>query len=288
MKRAIIAIALATLACSEALTARPPNALPEGIGVDVQAPERVPYTPSLLGTGPTSVVVVIANQGAEPLDVSKLALRVVAARPGLSLECPEEEGYADHDPAVLEPGKSHRFAREVDCRLPFAGRYTLSVAVALGPERAWRPAKTRELEVTAPPELAPRLMDDRGLIATIGATRFAGNATKRGHPRVGIALSNVGAGPIELPPVRVETRARHRDAPWSCTSTAAALSFPTRLESGSVHRRSVDVACLGFDAPGPYDVEIVLGIGDDRQIPLGSLRIDIGDDPAYVLPAPLR
>lgn len=271
------------LSCTEALAPSPARS-PEPVRIEVRSPERLPYTPSLLGTGPARVAIVIENRGAETLDVSNLALKLDAARAGLAVECldrPDARGSSD--PSALRPGQSHTFERALDCRLPLAGRYDVAVAVAFGRDRGWRVIRTYALEVVAPPELAPRAIDDSGLYATIGAAPVAGSPTKQGHPRVAIALTNTGATPIELPALRVETRVRRKDTPWTCTSTATRLAAPAALAAGGIHREPFEVSCLGFDVEGAYDVEVVLLVGADRAVSLGHLRIDVqDDDPAHV------
>lgn len=286
MKRALVGVAVVLISCTEALPPATSAPAPDPVHIEVRSPERVPYTPSLLGTGPTTIAVAIANRGAAPLDVSKLAVRIDAVWQGIAVECRSQAETRSREPSVLRPGEAHSFERAVDCRLPLAGRYAVTVAVAFGADRTWRTVRTYALEVTAPPELAPRALDDHGLVATIGASPAAGNAEKRGHPRVAIALANTTADGMALPPLRVETRARRTSAAWACSSTAS-FAAPATLAAGEIYRAPVDVSCLGFDVAGAYDVEVVLLVAD-RAIALGSLRIEVSDDPARVLPAPIR
>lgn len=272
------------LACTEA----PPQS-PHDVGgyrVDVQAPERMAYAPALLGTGPTPMKVVVVNEGAEPLDVSKLSLRFDASGGGVAVHCTEDADPRTSEPGVLAPGARFAFERGVDCRLPLAGPYRVEVFVAFGRDRTWRLVRTYGVDVIAPPGLEPRPLNDSGLLGTIGAAPLAGSADRRGHPRVGLALTNTGGIPIELPPLRVETRATRAGSPWACTSPAVRLSAPPALAAGATHREPFEVGCLGLDVHGQYDVEVMLLVGEDRRVSLGHLRIDVTDDPARVLPAP--
>lgn len=280
---------LAIAACTEAPPQSPHDT--DRFTLDVRSPDAVTYVPSLLGTGPMPLTVTVANQSDEMLDVSALALRIEATQAGLALRCDEQAEGRRAEPTQLAPGKSFTFRRELDCRLPLAGTYAVAVAVAFGRERTWRTVRSYALDVSAPEGLEPRALDDTGLFATIGAAPLAGAPTKGGHPRAAIALTHTGPTPLELPPMRVETRVRRSDTPWACTSKSAMLATPPALAPGAVYREPFDVTCLGLDVPGIYDVEVLLWMGrsspaartaalGERAVPLGHLRIEVEDDPA--------
>lgn len=283
-------LALTSASCTEGT---PPHSPHDGaresgrVMVEVHAPSSVPYAPALLGTGPAPVMVVVANDGVEPLDVSRLAVRFEASGGGVAVRCVDEAPPRTAEPTTLAAGARRTFDRSLDCRLPLAGPYQVAVSVAFGRDRAWRLVRTYEVEVVAAAGLEPRPLNDSGLVATIGGALESGTADRRGHPRIALALINTGTVPLEIPPLRVETRVRRQETPWTCTSAAVPLSSPPAIAAGATFRHPFDVSCLGFDVRGSYDVEVVLLVGSDRAVSLGHLRIDVTDDPARVLPAPL-
>lgn len=282
-RRAALALVMAA-ACTEA----PPQTALEAAGaaIDVHAPERAAIAPALLGTGPSFVDVTVANRGNSPLDVSKLALRLEATWGEMTLECVQTAEVRAPEPSVLLPGKSFTFERALDCRLPLEGRYEVRTFVAFGRDRSWRQVSIYDLEVTAPPGLEARPVNDSGLFATIGASPVAGGSSRLGHPRAALALTNSSSIPLELPPMRVETRVLRDGAAWSCVSAAKPLATPPALGAGAVHREPFDVSCLGFDVPGRYDVEVILLVGADRAVSLGHVRIEVQSDPARLRHAP--
>ena len=266
----------------------------EAVSVEVHAPSRVRYERSALGAERPRVVIAVTNADAGvdagSVDVSGLRLTVTAVREGVLFRCADDAGPPPgaREPSSVAPRSTATFERDLDCALPLVGTYAVRVAVSFG-HAAWsqpRVVKSFVLVVTAPPNAEPRAVAAvPGLWAAVGASGvlFGGSGQ---HGKVGLALVNAGAGPIELPPLRLRLRVYRAGGSIACEDAPHSVAAPAALGAGAVHRQPLEVPCLNLELPGDYEVEARL-IAPGGESPIGRLGVHVASEPSLVV-APLR
>lgn len=292
-RRGAIAIAVALAACTPSAPTAPPMA-PTAVtiesapatgeaAVEIRAPVRARYVPHLLGPSRPTLGVAVTNRGGGPLDVSNLQVRLEAAREGVAFRCAEKVGAPGgvREPAMLAPGQTFTFERDLDCALPLEGTYAVRVAVSFGtgPWAAPRDVRTFTLSVASIKTEAPRAVEGvEGLWAALGASGVV-EGPAGAHGRIAVAIVNGGRVPLELPPLRLALRVTKRGTPIPCEDEPTALRSPRVLGAGGVYREPIEVSCIGLGHPGTYDVEARLLQPGDRETQLGTLRIVVDDAP---------
>ena len=264
-----------------------------GVSVDVRAPLRARYDPTLTGAARPSLAVVVTNRSARPLDVSDLRVHLEAARESVAFRCAKEVGAqpGEREPTTLAPGESFVFDRSLDCVLPLVGAYAVRVAVAFGsgPLRIARDVQAFTLTVAALPEVEPREIDGvPGLWAALGSNSKLAGGVGRGNGHTLLTIVNATRSPIELPHLRLAVRVYKVGNPIPCVDEPRDLALPAVLAPGDAHYELVEVSCLGLAVAGTYDVAARLlvrrGTEGDHEIALGRLRIDVVTDPTLFIP----
>jgi hypothetical protein len=267
------------------------------VAIEVQAPLRARYDPSLGGAAKPSLAVVVTNRSSLPLDVSDLRVHLEAMREGVSYHCEKEVGAppGDREPSTLEPGGSHAFDRALDCALPLVGAYSVRVGVSFGHGafRAPREVRAFGLTVTALPNVEPREIGGLpGLWAAMGSSNKLAGGTGRGFGRTLLTLVNASRRPIEVPPMLLSLRVYRVGNPIPCEDRPLALRTPPVLGPGDSYHESIEISCLGLSVPGTYDIAARLvvprGSEDDRIIALGRFRLEVVTDPTLVTPPVYR
>lgn len=274
--------------------APPPPTAPSqvNVAVNVRAPLRARYDPTLAGAEKPSLAVVVTNRSAQPLDVSDLRVHLEATRESVSFRCANEVGapLGEREPTTISPGESFVFDRALDCALPLVGAYSVRVAVSFGKGafRTPRDVQAFTLTVTALPNVEPREIDGLpGLWAAMGSNSKLAGGVGRGNGRTLLTIVNGTRKPIELPPMRLALRVYKVGNPIPCLDEPRDLKLPAVLGPGEAFYDLVEVSCLGLAVPGTYDVAARLivprGAEGDREIALGRLRIDVLTDPTLFI-----
>ena len=281
-----------------ASAAPPPQAeapLPSrvSVSVDVRAPLRARYDPTLGGAARPSLAVVVTNRSTQPLDVSDLRVHLEAIRESVSFHCAKEVGapFGEREPSTLAPGESFAFDRSLDCALPLVGAYSVRVAASFGkgPYRIARDVEAFTLTVTALPNIAPREVDGLpGLWAAMGSNGKLAGGVGRGNGHTLLTIVNATRKPIELPRMRLALRVYKVGNPIPCVDEPRDLALPAVLAPGDEYNELVEVSCVGLAVPGTYDVAATLvvprGAEGDREIALGKLRVEVLTDPTLFIP----
>ena len=286
-----------TAAVAPASTAAPASvtnaARDVGIEVEVRAPLRARYDPSVVGAAKPSLGVVVTNHSVQPLDVSDLRVHLEATREGVTFRCANEVGapFGGREPTTLAPGASSVFDRALDCALPLVGAYSVRVAVSFGkgPFRPPRDVRAFRLTVTALPNVEPRAIDGLpGLWAAMGSSHNLAGGVGRGYGRTLLTIVNSTREPIAVPPMRLALRVYRVGNPVPCEDQPLVLGTPPVLAPGDAYYEPIEVSCLGLAVPGTYDVaaRLVLPRGGegDREIALGRLRVYVVTDPTLLIP----
>jgi hypothetical protein len=264
-----------------------------GVSVDVRAPLRARYDPTLTAAPKPSLAIVVTNRSARPLDVSDLRVRLEAARQSVAFRCAKEVGAdpGEREPTTLAPGASFVFDRSLDCALPLVGAYAVRVGVAFGsgPLRTARDVQAFTLTVTAMPDVQPREINGvPGLWAALGSNSKLAGGVGRGNGHTLLTLVNATRKPIELPHMRLALRVYKVGNPIPCVDEPRDLALPTVLAPGDAHYELVEVSCLGLAVAGSYDVAARLvvprGTEGDHEVALGRLRIEVVTDPTLLIP----
>lgn len=290
----IAAVAPASTAAPASVPASVPSAaLDVDVAIEVRAPLRARYDPSVVGAAKPSLGVVVTNHSAQPLDVSDLRVHLEATREGVAFRCAKEVGapFGEREPTTLAPGASSVFDRALDCALPLVGAYSVRVAVSFGkgPFRPPREVRAFRLTVTALPNVEPREIDGLpGLWAAMGSSHSLAGGVGRGYGRTLLTIVNSTRKPIEVPRMRVALRVYRVGNPIPCEDQPLVLGTPPVLGPGDAYYEPIEVSCLGLAVPGTYDVaaRLVLPRGQEgeREIALGRLRVYVVTDPTLLIP----
>jgi len=287
------ASATAAVATRSNAPAVPPAARVVDVTVEVRAPARARFDPSIGGATKPSLGVVVTNRTPEPVDVSDLRVHLEAAREGVEFRCAEEVGpqMGDREPSSLAPGESYVFDRALDCALPLVGAYAVRVAVSFGegPFRTPREVRAFTLTVTALAKVEPHEIEGLpGLWASMGSSNKITGGAGRTFGRTLLTIVNSTRRPIEVPRMRLALRVYRLGNPIPCEDKPLVLGTPQVLGPGDTYSEPVEVSCLGLSVPGTYDVVAKLvvprGSEGDREIALGKLRVDVVTDPTIVVP----
>lgn len=271
----------------------PPAARAVDVNVEVRAPLRARFDPSIGAAARPSLGVVVTNRTSAPVDVSDLRVHLEAAREGVEFRCAKEVGpqMGDREPSSLAPGESYVFDRDLDCALPLVGAYAVRVAVSFGegPFRTPREVRAFTLTVTALPKVEPHEIEGLpGLWASIGSSNKIAGGAERTFGRTLLTIVNSTRKPIEVPRMRLALRVYRLGNPIPCEDKPITLGTPPVLGAGDTYSEPVEVSCLGLSVPGTYDVVAKLvvprGSEGDREIALGKLRVDVVTDPTIVVP----
>jgi hypothetical protein len=263
------------------------------VTVEVRAPLRARFEPSLGGAAKPSLGVVVTNRTAHVVDVSDLRVHLEAAREGVEFRCAQEVGpqLGDREPSSLAPGESYVFDRDLDCALPLVGAYAVRVAVSFGegPFRTPREIRAFTLTVTALPKVEPHEIEGLpGLWASMGSSNKLAGGVGRGSGRTLLTVVNSTRKPIEVPRMRLAMRVYKLGNPIPCEDKPLVLGTPAVLGPGDTYNEPVEVSCLGLSVAGTYDVVARLvvprGSEGDLEIPLGKLRVDVVTDPTILIP----
>ena len=274
-------------------SAAPPSARSLDVVVEVRAPLRARFEPSLGAASKPSLGILVTNRTASPVSVSGLRVHLEAAREGVEFRCAKEVGpqLGDREPSSLAPGQSYLFDRDLDCALPLVGAYSVRVAVSFGDGafRTPRDARVFTLTVTALPKVEPHEIEGLpGLWASMGSsTKIAGGAG-RGGGRTLLTLVNSTRKPIEVPRMRLAMRVFRLGNPIPCEDQPLGLGAPAVLGPGDTYNEPIEVSCLGLSVPGSYEVVARLivprGSEGDLEIAIGRLRVDVVTDPMLLTP----
>ena len=193
--------------------ARPkaPSASDVTVRVDLRAPLHARFDPAVLAAAKSWLAIQVFNHGTTELDVSDFRAHLEATREGISFGCKKEIGPAsgEREPSTLAPGASFVFERALDCALPLAGKYAVSVAVSFGRGAYRTPKSVRAttLTVTAPADIAPKAVEGYpGLYAAIGASARLDGGKDHGVGRMMLSLVSARKEPTHLPPLRLSLR----------------------------------------------------------------------------------
>lgn len=290
---ATAAVAPRTGASVAASEARPRPARDVDVTVEVHAPLRARFEPSLGAAAKPSLAVVVTNRSQKPLDVRRLRVQLEAAREGTPLHCAKDVGpqLGDREPSSLEAGESYVFDRDLDCALPLVGAYAVRVAVSFGegPFRTPREVRAFTLTVTALPKVEPREIEGLpGLWASMGSQSQLVGGAGRGSGRTLLTLVNATRKPIEVPRMRLAMRVHRLGNPIPCEDAPIAVGAPAVLGPGDTYSEPVEVSCIGLSVAGTYDVVARLvvprGADGDLEIALGKLRVNVVTDPTLLIP----
>ena len=270
---------------SDVVDARMPNDVAE---VSVRMPDAARYTASILRAERPPIRVRVVNRGNTPLDVSSLRVHLAAEREGTAYRCADDAGPARgaREPRVLRPHDDHEFERAVDCVLPLAGVYTIRVAVSFG-DAAWRQPRevqTSRLAVRSTAALAPRPIGDTPLRAVISASPMVANAQAKGSGRILIAVVNTGASAVPVPTLRVRALVRRSGTGPACEGESIPVRVPAFLNAGEAHHEPIELSCIALGAPGTYAIEVRLLVDGAEELGLGTVRVDVTNDPSLVTP----
>jgi hypothetical protein len=272
---------------------RPRPARDVDVAVEVRAPLRARYEPSLGGAAKPSLAVVVTNHSKQAVDVTDLRVHLEAAREGVEFHCAKDVGaqMGDREPSSIAPGESYVFDRDLDCALPLVGAYAVRVAVSFGegPFRAPREVRAFTLTVTALPKVEPHEIEGLpGLWASMGSSNQIAGGVGRGSGRTLLTLVNSSKKPIEVPRMRLAMRVYRLGNPIPCEDKPLVLGAPAVLGPGETYNEPIEVSCLGLSVAGTYDVAAKLvvprGSEGDREIALGKLRVDVVTDPTILIP----
>ena len=268
--------------------ARPkaPSASDVTVRVDLRAPLHARFDPAVLAAAKSWLAIQVFNHGTTELDVSDFRAHLEATREGISFGCKKEIGPAsgEREPSTLAPGASFVFERALDCALPLAGKYAVSVAVSFGRGAYRTPKSVRAttLTVTAPADIAPKAVEGYpGLYAAIGASARLDGGKDHGVGRMMLSLVSARKEPTHLPPLRLSLRVYRVGQSIPCQDEPVALREGGLLGPGESRFEPIEVSCLGLGVPGSYDVEATLLVPNDgerageREIVLGKLRVDV-------------
>jgi hypothetical protein len=287
------ATAAVTPRSTAAALASPPAAKDVDVVVEVRAPLRARFDPSVGAAMKPSLRIVVTNRSVIPVDVSALRVHLEAAREGVEFRCAKEVGpqLGDREPSSLAPRESFVFDRDLDCALPLVGAYAVRVAVSFGdgPFRALRDVRSFTLTVTALPKVEPHEIEGLpGLWASIGSSNKLAGGAGRGNGRTLLTLVNSTRKPIEVPRMRVALRVYRLGNPIPCEGAPVVLAVPAVLGPGDTYSEPMEVSCLGLSVAGTYDVVARLvvprGTEGDVEIALGHLRVDVVTDPTLLIP----
>ena len=265
--------------------ARMPNDAAE---VSVRMPDAARYTASILRAERPPIRVRVVNRGDTPLDVSSLRVHLTVEREGTAYRCADDAGppRGAREPRRLLPRDDHEFERVVDCVLPLAGVYTVRVAVAFGDD-AWkrpREVQTSRLAVRSTAALAPRPIGDTPLRAVISASPMIASAQAKGSGRILIAVVNTGASAMPVPALRVRALVRRSGPGPACEGESIPVRVPAFLDAGASHREPIELSCIALGAPGTYAIEVRLVVDGEEELELGTVRVDVTNDPSLVTP----
>jgi hypothetical protein len=267
------------------------------VHVEVRAPLRARYDPSVGGAQRPSLGIVVTNRSKQPVDVSNLRVHLGAVREGVAFRCAKEVGpqIGDREPSVLAPGESFVFDRDLDCALPLVGAYAVRVAVSFGRGQARSPRDVRAftLTVAAPANVEPREIEGvPGVWASMGSSNKLTGGVGRGYGRTVLTIASSARKPIELPRMSLALRVYRAGNPIPCESEPVALAAPAVLGPGETHVEPIEVSCIGLGVPGSYDIAARLvvprGSEGDREIALGNLHVDVVTDPTVLMPPVYR
>ncbi len=261
--------------------------------VEVKAPARARFDPSVGGATKPSLGIVVHNRSAVQVDVSALRVHLEAAREGVDFRCAKEVGpqIGDREPSVLAPGESYVFDRDLDCALPLVGAYSVRVAVSFGngPFATPREVRAFTLTVTPVPKIEPReIAGLPGLWASMGSTNKLQGGVGQASGRTLLTLVNASRKPIEVPRMRLAMRVYRLGNPIPCVDKPLEVAAPAVLGPGDTYSEPVEVSCLGLAVAGTYDLAAKLvvprGSEGDLEIALGRLRVDVITDPTIFIP----
>jgi len=271
----------------------PPSARNVDVVVEVRAPLRARFDPTVNAAAKPSLGVVVTNRTAQRVDVSGLRVHLEAARDGVEFRCAKEVGpqIGDREPSSLAPGESYVFDRALDCALPLVGAYSVRVAVSFGegPFRMPREVRAFTLTVTALPKVEPHEIEGLpGLWASMGSSNKLAGGVGRGSGRTLLTIVNSTRKPIEVPRMRLALRVYRLGNPIPCEDTPLVLGTPAVLGAGETYNEPIEVSCIGLSVAGTYDVVARLvvprGSEGDLEIALGRLRVDVVTDPMFLVP----
>jgi hypothetical protein len=107
--------------------------------------------------------------------------------------------------------------------------------------------------------------------------------SKTAHDRIVVALVNGSRAKVAIPPLYAAFEVHRRGTTIPCVDEPVRLETPEVLDPGASFTAPVAVSCHGRGDEGVYDVDAFLVVDDGgrrTQQSIGSLRVEVGTDPA--------
>lgn len=264
--------------------------------VTVRGPTRAAYDPRAIGLSGKWATIRVSNTGNAPVAIGAFRATFLAARDNVVFPCDEHRsGNArSREPAVLGPGQSFDYERDLDCSMPLPGSYDVRVYVRVGDRTApGQPTGHFPLQLIASKTNAPQPYPARdGLFVLMTGAQLtrplSAEAWARGDYHVVLAFINGSPKPIAVGPARIAFLVYKLGTPLPCSGQAGDIAPPAEIGPGSVHIVQAPVACAPSQE-GDYSIVGKLNlVGLKDEVEVGRIPLRVSGDPRLFAPSPWR
>jgi hypothetical protein len=252
------------------------------------APRETAYQPELLGAEPTSIAIVVTNDGARDIATDALTVRFRAQREGVEFPCDQSRfTIAEREPNVLLPGQSYTFRRDIGCTFALPGNYDVDVTMAGRESQTLRSIGRFVLSVKAKTDAPHAIASMPGVFAImVGANvvePLSQQAWAKSDYRVSLAIINGSKAFVHLPKARLSFLTFKKGTLLPCSGEAEPIVIEADIAPGRSAVARVALACAPSEV-GRYAVLGRLVLADDSGTDVGRFWLRIESEPVFDVP----